>query len=67
MVYLSDKKDSVWEAVALGQIGNRMYMIIPSLALETQVSLQRNILPDEKIKLTLKSVNIPRGEAVFVQ
>ena len=67
MVYLKDKKDSIWDAVALEKKGNRMQVIIPSLALETQVSLQKDVLPNENIKLVLKSVNIPRGEAVFIE
>ena len=67
MVYLSGKKDSVWDAVALDKKINRWAVIIPSLALETQVSLQKDVSPNEDVKLALKSVNIPRGEAVFVQ
>ncbi|MCL2175054.1 MAG: ribonuclease catalytic domain-containing protein [Treponema sp.] len=67
MVYLSGKKDSVWEAVALDKKGNRMQVIIPSLALETQVSLQKDVMPNESINLLLKSVNISRSEAVFIQ
>jgi len=67
MVYLSGKKDSVWDAVALEKKGNRWAVIIPSLALETQVPLQRDVAPNETVKLVLKSVNIPKGEAVFVQ
>jgi len=67
MVYLSGKKDSVWDAVALEQKGNRWAVIIPSLAIETQVSLQRDVSPNEDVKLILKSVHIPKGEAVFVQ
>jgi exoribonuclease-2 len=66
MAFLSDKKDSVWDAVALEKKGNRWAVIIPALALETQVPLQKDASPNENIKLTLKSVNIPRGEAVFV-
>jgi exoribonuclease-2 len=67
MVYLSDKKDSVWDAVAIENKGSRWAVIIPSLALETQVPLQRNVSPNEVVKLILKSVNIAKGEAVFVQ
>jgi hypothetical protein len=67
MVYLSDKKDSVWDAVALEKKGNRWAVVIPSIALETQVSVQNELSPNENIKLVLKSVNIPKGEAVFVQ
>ncbi|MDR0502985.1 MAG: RNB domain-containing ribonuclease [Treponema sp.] len=66
MVYLSGKKESVWEAVVLEKKGNRVQTIIPSLALETQVSIRKDVAPNELLKLTLKSVNIPRGEAVFV-
>jgi exoribonuclease-2 len=65
-VYLSDKKDSVWDAVALEKKGNRWAAMIPALALETQVSLRKEIAPNEPLKLILKSVNIPGGEAVFV-
>ncbi|MCL2411075.1 MAG: ribonuclease catalytic domain-containing protein [Treponema sp.] len=66
MVYLCDKKDSVWEAVVLGNAGNRTHVVIPLLALETQVSLQKSVQPNENVQLVLKSVNIPKGEAVFV-
>jgi len=66
MIYLSGKKDSVWNAVALEQKGNRWAVIIPSLALETQVSMHRDVLPNDEVKLILKSVHIPKGEAVFV-
>ncbi|GHV95896.1 ribonuclease II [Spirochaetia bacterium] len=66
MVYLTDKKDSVWDAVALEKKGNRWALMIPALALETQVPLRKDIAPNDEVKLVLKSVNIPRGEAVFV-
>jgi len=67
MVYLSDKKDSVWDAVALENKGSRWAVIILSLALEAQVPLQREVTPNDNVKLVLKSVNISKGEAVFVQ
>ena len=67
MVYLSDKKDSVWDAVALEKKGNRWAAMIPALALETQVSLRNEVAPNTPLKLVLKSVNIPRGEAVFIE
>ena len=66
MVYLSDKKDSVWDAAAIEKKGNRWLVIIPALALETQTALNKDTAPNEEIKLVLKSVNIPRGEAIFV-
>ncbi|MCL2793586.1 MAG: RNB domain-containing ribonuclease [Spirochaetaceae bacterium] len=66
MVYLSDKKGSVWDAIALEKKVNRWVVIIPALALETQVSARKKITPNEQLKLTLKAVNIPKGEAVFI-
>ena len=65
MVYLADKKDTVWDATALEKRGNRWAFVIPSLALETQVHLQKDVSPNDTVQLILKSVNIPRGEAVF--
>jgi exoribonuclease II len=65
MVYLANKKDSVWDAIALEKKGNRWTVIIPSLALETQVPLRKELSPNDTLKLILKSVNIPTGEAVF--
>ena len=65
MAYLSDKKDSIWDAVALEKKGNRWALIIPALALEVQVSLRKDPAPNDTVKLVLKSVNIPKGEALF--
>jgi exoribonuclease-2 len=65
MVYLAGKKDSVWDAIALEKKGNRWTVIILSLALETQVPLRKELSPNDPLKLVLKSVNIPTGEAVF--
>jgi exoribonuclease-2 len=67
MVYLSGKKDSIWDAVAIENKGSRWLVIIPYLALETQVALHKNVSPNDNIKLILKSVNIAKGEAMFLQ
>ena len=67
MVFLSDKKDAVFDAVAIENKGGRWALLIPSLALETQVSLNKNVSPNDIVKLVLKSVNIAKGEAVFTQ
>jgi len=66
MCYLGGKKDSKWEAVALEKKGSRWAMMIPALALETQVPLQKDVSPNDSVELILKSVNIPRCEASFV-
>jgi exoribonuclease-2 len=67
MVYLAGKINSIWNAAVLDKKGNRWVVIIPSLALETQVPLQDDITPNDTVSLILKSVNIPKGEAVFIQ
>ncbi|MCL2210882.1 MAG: ribonuclease catalytic domain-containing protein [Treponema sp.] len=67
MVYLSDKKESLWDAVAVENKGRFWAVIIPALALEAQVTLQRDVALNDNIKLSLKSVNIAKGEAVFQQ
>jgi hypothetical protein len=64
-VYLSDKKDSLWDAVALEKKGPRWVFMIPALALETQAAVRQDLEPNDEVKLVLKSVNIPRGETGF--
>jgi exoribonuclease-2 len=65
MVYLYDKKDSPWNAVALGKSGSLWNIVIPSLALETQVNLGGKTAPNDKIMVILKSVNVPQASAIF--
>ena len=65
MVYLLDKKDAFFEAIAVEEKGNKMSVLIPELALETQIVMQNCIMPNEKTKINVKSINIPKGEAVF--
>lgn len=65
-VYLSDKKGSCWDAVALEQRGARTLFIIPALGLETQVALKQNVEPNEVVSLTLAQVKIPELDISFV-
>jgi exoribonuclease-2 len=65
MVYLSGRKNSVWDAVALEKKGSRGAAIIPALSLETQVPVRKEIMPNDQLKLILKSVDIPKLEAIF--
>jgi exoribonuclease-2 len=64
-VYLSDKKDSVWEAAALEKKGPRWTALIPALGLETQTALGDGTAPGDTVRLRLKSVRIHTGEAIF--
>jgi exoribonuclease-2 len=65
-VYLSDKKGSHWDAVALDKRGGRTLFSIPSLGLETQVALKQDVEPNELVSLTLAHVKIPELEIVFI-
>jgi exoribonuclease-2 len=65
LVYLQDKIGSPWEGVVLEKKGSLARLLIPALALETQLNLKREALPNEMIPLTLVSLRIPEGEAVF--
>jgi exoribonuclease-2 len=73
-VYLSGRKAAAekgespeedWEGVVLEKKGSRAVVIIPSLGLETQVSLKSGAGPNDTVKLTLVSVKIPEAEVVF--
>jgi hypothetical protein len=45
--------------------GNRFVVMIPALALETQVAAKGDLAPNDPITLTLLSVKIPEAELVF--
>ncbi|MDR0600434.1 MAG: RNB domain-containing ribonuclease [Treponema sp.] len=57
-------KEPVWEAVALEKRGNNTGIIIPDLALETQIGGAAGA-PNETLRVRLKSVKIPEAAAVF--
>jgi exoribonuclease-2 len=65
-VYLSDKKGSLWDGLMMEKRGNNKSVImIPALAVETQVLLRKDLEPNEPIQLTLSSVRIPEAETIF--
>jgi exoribonuclease-2 len=64
-VYLSGKKDGEWEGIVLEKKGSRAVVIIPALGLETQAPLKNGMELNDSVRLTLVSVKIPQGEAVF--
>jgi exoribonuclease-2 len=65
-VYLSDRKDSVWEALAMEKKGPRWTVLIPALGLDTQALLGEDVKPNDTVQLRLKSVRIHTGETIFV-
>ena len=66
MVYLSDRQNTPWEGVLLDRKGNRGLVFIPSLALETPVTVKESLAPNERINLILASVSIAEGKATFL-
>ncbi|MFP3042247.1 RNB domain-containing ribonuclease [Treponema primitia] len=65
-VYLLDKKDSPWEGIVMEKKGSQAVVMIPSLALETQLFPKGDTAPNDTLTLSLSSVKIPESEAVFV-
>jgi exoribonuclease-2 len=63
--YLADKKGSQWSGVMMEKRGLRSVVMIPDLGIETQVAVKNDPEPNETVALTLLSVKIPEGEAVF--
>jgi exoribonuclease-2 len=63
---LAEAKEKVlYDAVVVEKRGNNTGIIIPSLALETQLGSSAGT-PNDSIRIRLKSVRIPEAEAVFV-
>jgi exoribonuclease-2 len=64
-VYLADKENSPWDGVILERKGPRAVVVIPALGLETQVPVRGDPNPNDPVRLLLRGVKIPEGEAVF--
>jgi exoribonuclease-2 len=65
-VYLKDRLGSTWDAVVVDLKGNRATLIIPELAMETQVVAKGQLTYNEIIQVELKSVKIPELECMFI-
>ncbi|MDR1971373.1 MAG: RNB domain-containing ribonuclease [Treponema sp.] len=65
LVYLRDKIGSRWEGVVVEKRGAKAHLLIPALGLDTQVNLKTEVQPNETVPLSLVSLRIPEGEAVF--
>jgi exoribonuclease-2 len=64
-VYLLDKIGSRWEGVVLEKKGSKAVVIIPDLGLETQVSLKKDMEPNDPVTLSLLSARIPGAQVFF--
>ncbi|MDR2134714.1 MAG: RNB domain-containing ribonuclease [Treponema sp.] len=64
-VYLSDKKGAEWEGVVVEKRGNLLVVLIPDLALETQIPAKRSLEPNDTVRLSPGQVRIPEAEAAF--
>jgi exoribonuclease-2 len=63
LAYLEDKIGSRWEGIVMEKKGSLVRALIPALGLDTQ--LKREAEPNDSIPLSLVSLRIPEGEAVF--
>jgi len=64
-VYLLDKPQSRWDAVAVDRKGGRTVALIPALGVETQVSLRPEPEYNAFFQCVLKGVRLPECELVF--
>lgn len=65
-VYLQDKIGSEWQAVVVDIRGNRANIIIPELAMETQVAVRETLTYNDRVTVVLKSVKLAELEFMFV-
>ena len=65
-VYLQDRLGSTWDAIVVDVKGNRATIIIPELAMETQVVAKDGLTYNDMIKVELKSVKLPELECMFI-
>jgi exoribonuclease-2 len=63
LAYLEDKIGSSWEGIVVEKKGSLVRALIPALGLDTQV--KREAEPNDPVPLSLVSLRIPEGEAVF--
>jgi exoribonuclease-2 len=66
-VYLSDKKNTLWEGIILDIKGNRAVVFVTGLGIETQINIKGKYKPNDKIDLVLLTAKIPELELVFAQ
>lgn len=64
-VHLSDKKGSVWNGVVLEKRGNALVVMIPALALETQVPLQKSLELNDTVNVRVVKADSIRPEIRF--
>jgi exoribonuclease-2 len=64
-VYLSGKKGSEWEGVVVEKRGNLVVVLIPELALETQITAKKSLELNDTVRLSLGQTRIPEAEVSF--
>ncbi|MCB9138561.1 MAG: RNB domain-containing ribonuclease [Caldilineaceae bacterium] len=65
MVYLRRHPDWQGEAIALEQRRTRTLLLLPELALETEIYGRNGIYPDDKAEVALTGVDLPELTATF--
>jgi exoribonuclease-2 len=64
-VYLSDKKGSEWEGIVVEKRGNLLVVLIPELAMETQIPAKKGLELNDTVRLSSGQVRIPEAEVLF--
>ncbi len=65
LVYLSENPDWQGDAVVVGKADKQAVVMIPSLAMETRLSLKEKPSLNTVVKVGVESVNIPDQQVIF--
>ena len=65
LVYLQQNPDWSGEGVVVDRRGRRSVVLLPDLALESQLFLRRETPMDGKVQLAIDEVDLPHLEAHF--
>jgi exoribonuclease-2 len=65
LVYLLQHPDWRGEGIVVEQRGARSVLLLPDLALETEIYVERNLALDSMVRLALNEVNLPELTAHF--
>ena len=65
LVYLQQNPDWLGEGVVVDRRGKRSVVLVPDLALESQLYLRRDTPMDGKVRLAIDEVDLPHLEAHF--
>jgi exoribonuclease-2 len=65
MVYLADNTNWQGEGVVVGIEERKVIVLVPELALEARLRVRREVALNDRVRLTVREINVPEMTAVF--